>query len=149
MHHLAYIIRRKRINFPIAFKFIGQFIITGNKSKKKNDKKKKSNRKKSGKTCIVSKKTFADWRLLKNYWQQKSRGSCSKLSTFICRLVVAMNVKSQIKNSTHQTRQGPIDPESLNDRLRVITDLYCRYTWIKINKDIDGPVFWSSQGRFH
>lgn len=35
MHHLAYIIRRKRINFPIAFKFIGQFIITGNKSKKK------------------------------------------------------------------------------------------------------------------
>jgi hypothetical protein len=42
MHHLAYIIRRKRINFPIAFKFIGQFIITGNKSVKKNDKKKKA-----------------------------------------------------------------------------------------------------------
>lgn len=41
MHHLAYIIRRKRINFPIAFKFIGQFIITGNKSKKKSKWKKK------------------------------------------------------------------------------------------------------------
>jgi hypothetical protein len=56
MHHLAYIIRRKRINFPIAFKFIGQFIITGNKSKKNQNEKKKAIGRRAEKHVSLAKK---------------------------------------------------------------------------------------------